>query len=729
MKTSVKIGLAAMVPLTVGVVLPATLIPTLNKKNYEAHILSINDFHGAAPGYGDTDFAANKANAGAIRLAQETQEIIKKYPGSLLVSAGDLNAGESFSTVSHAKTFYPVLKAMDIKFSAVGNHAWEWGWSDDEFEAYSKLAKPDDTEGKYFINSNVLIDNTLRDRSWCVDQNNPQFITDYELWESKRLPWADPYKLVDMNGHKVCFIGLTTKDTLKDGNLTSVNKLSFIDYNASVCYSKVKLFADLVMQGKMEDYDKIEAFILDTHCECQPSADGSGIEGETVTLARQLTTKVDAIISAHSHRVCAGKVYNWNIGNKIAVGQAGQAGRNYLDTKLVFNDNNPVGSRLVSVNMEVKTPKIEYGAGGFDKPNPEVAKAQIERIVQNTEFDVVKNTAKVYDEQKQVSLKELKKEIGTLTSSMHYYYTEHTERSFGTQYMQSPKLLEQIGAWTNKAQIIEFNKYYREGWETKKQFYPVSIAMTNLDSLKNGLLLNDQQTTRKVTKGEIFSMHSFENPLHYGTMTVKQLEQYINYILEGACRFDYSSKPGYDKKFYLDDNKTKELVWDKTETVNKDKELGTSYVSGLNQFYGFSFEVNDKYDERVETDPKTKVQTVFKVYTYKEGSLKIYNPQDPTNNIENPESWTPGSNWTANNGLIPFAVASFTWQGGNAQNRMLHHFTEHNALTSPLGGHQMFSKSTRDVALMYIEDLEAEGKPVNQGIDDALIDKLIRNMK
>ena len=89
----------------------------------EVHILDVNDFHGAAPGFGDPDFDVNIENAGALRLAQETQEIINKYPGSIFISDGDMNAGDSFSVSTEAETFYPVCKAMDIRYSVVGNHA------------------------------------------------------------------------------------------------------------------------------------------------------------------------------------------------------------------------------------------------------------------------------------------------------------------------------------------------------------------------------------------------------------------------------------------------------------------------------------------------------------------------------------------------------------------------------------------------------------------------------
>ncbi|MCQ3914542.1 MAG: hypothetical protein MJ201_01845 [Mycoplasmoidaceae bacterium] len=251
-----------------------------------------------------------------------------------------------------------------------------------------------------------------------------------------------------MNGHNVCIIGLTTKGTLVDGNLNAIKDLAFIDYNASVTYTKTLAKSEL---GE-EKFNSIEAFILLTHCECQPnSVDPTIIEGEAADLAKNATTRIDGILAAHSHRECSGLIKNEKFGNMIPVAQASQAGRRYVDTKLVFNDGKPVGQRLESISMNVKTPFIDYGKNDPTKPEElEKAKAcarkQLNDIIDNTKNKVVKKTIEEYTKQKEVALRELDKPLGVLKDDVHYYFTEHPERSFGTQYMQSDTLIEPAGA-------------------------------------------------------------------------------------------------------------------------------------------------------------------------------------------------------------------------------------------------------------------------------------------
>ena len=92
----------------------------------QVHILSLNDLHGAAAGYGDEDFKTiNSKDPGVIRLMNKMSPIIEDHPGSFMVAAGDSNAGNMFSTAVHGESMFKVLKSMGVRYSAVGNHAFE----------------------------------------------------------------------------------------------------------------------------------------------------------------------------------------------------------------------------------------------------------------------------------------------------------------------------------------------------------------------------------------------------------------------------------------------------------------------------------------------------------------------------------------------------------------------------------------------------------------------------
>ncbi|MCQ3908425.1 MAG: hypothetical protein MJ200_02520 [Mycoplasmoidaceae bacterium] len=104
-----------------------TLSTEYSEKDKETvHILAFNDLHGAATGCGDTDFPnTSYKNPGVMRMAQTFDPILHNNPGSILLSCGDNNSGDAFSTATHGETMYPLLKSLDCRYSAVGNHAFE----------------------------------------------------------------------------------------------------------------------------------------------------------------------------------------------------------------------------------------------------------------------------------------------------------------------------------------------------------------------------------------------------------------------------------------------------------------------------------------------------------------------------------------------------------------------------------------------------------------------------
>lgn len=713
-------------------------------KQSEAHILNINDFHGAAPGFGDDFFATNQLNAGAVRLTQETQEIIYKHPGSVLLSGGDFNAGESFSTCAKAETFYPVVHEMGFKYSAVGNHAWEWGKENLENEHWDNVARQTDTKGKFFITANVLDSKEFRGRAWAMP-NQPDFDADYATWNAHRVKWADPYKVINMNGHDVCLIGLTTDDTMTDGNLNAIENTTFMQksaYSPAIAYAK-----ELAKQELKDDFNKIESFILLTHCECQPSAANPkeiDSNSETYMLANESEVDFDAILAAHSHRMIAAPVTNAHTGKKIWIGQAGQSGRYFLDTKLEFDDSKPVGQRLKNISMEVKQPEISgQNIDDAKLADKKAGAEQVNKIIENTLFPRVKSTAKVYEEQKELAKKELNVTVGKINNKgLPYYYTENTARSFGTQYMQSPYLVEPATIFAQRGQIFEFNKEYKTQI-AGSEMLPASIALNNLDSFKNGFNLKDGETEREVIKNEIFSQNAFENSIYYGCLTIDQIKQFINYTLEGAGRFDYATKVAYgtkqdEQKMYYDSTigTPKEIEWTDKEEVGVPGQpgavtKGVSYACGCIQFYGMSFKVEVKDADRKDGNDTF---TVYKLAA--DDQLKFYDASNASNIFEDPSTWTPATSWTTNenHGYVPVICSSFTWQGGNAQNRMLHHWFDWNTQQAKANygddfakkiACRMFSLLTRDAIIRYAQDLTKVGQALDYGIDENVLKKLV----
>lgn len=295
----------------VPIVLPIVLTNANNNTGYDIetnHILSINDLHGAAEGYGDTEFPnTSYKNPGLIRMASHIDDRLHNNPGTILISGGDNNSGDAFSTATHGETLYPILRSLECQYSAVGNHGFEWGLDDLASYKFDRLARTDQTQGCYFVCGNILNHSTYRTHEWTIDENDPSFVYDYNIWKSQRVSWADSYKLIDLHGHLVCLLGLSTTGMLTDGNQKIISNLTIMPYVPALYYISKYCF-DTIGANL---YDKIDSFVLLTHVESEDSTDPD--KSVALNLAKTLhiyepdknkytyTQKVSSIISAHSH--------------------------------------------------------------------------------------------------------------------------------------------------------------------------------------------------------------------------------------------------------------------------------------------------------------------------------------------------------------------------------------------------------------------------------------------
>ncbi|MBQ6970273.1 hypothetical protein IJQ19_01480 [bacterium] len=119
-----KIGISVMIFFGIGAS-SSCQSDIVKTDNQTVHIYSVNDFHGAACGYGDEDINVSPKNPGILRLADILNDKIKASPNSMIVSAGDNNSGDVFSSSLQGTTIFPILKALDVRYSAVGNHEFD----------------------------------------------------------------------------------------------------------------------------------------------------------------------------------------------------------------------------------------------------------------------------------------------------------------------------------------------------------------------------------------------------------------------------------------------------------------------------------------------------------------------------------------------------------------------------------------------------------------------------
>lgn len=714
------------------------------------HIVDLNDFHGAAAGYGDEYFSTvSSKNPGAIRIAQAIEPILER-PGSIFLTAGDNTSGESFSTSTHAQSMFPILKSMKARYCAVGNHAFEWGIDPLANYEFDQLGRTEETEGHYFVTANVLNGkHPGKDKNWADDplHEPDKFEADYNLWKQDKVEWADPYKILNLNGHLIGLIGLTTKLTLTDGNTETVKDLDFIDYNASIQYAN-----RLCKEEIGEDwFNSIEAFVLLTHIESSPLPDSQAPDpaSSAADLAANLTlNKVYGIISAHSHKTVCGPISNEKIGHQVFVGQAETAGRKYLDTQIIFNNTQPKGHRFKQLRMFVNT--INFDNSSYYQANLDLLK-----IRQDPGSDYVKNVIETYDYEKDFVKNKLKSVIAHRQHSLLY---PASEGYIGHVYFRSQQICDPLGAWVCLGQIAGFASTYQQEIKDKQIDYPC-LSFINIDTINYQLpeprpeQIDPRTGTARVTLKEMYSIQGYENPMAFGCLSIWQIANIIDYILSGdpnestSHHFDYDQLSEYfyadnnyndltiNKHAYTDTSKSIECysgTWSPTDY--KGMEAKCRYPAGPGQWYGMRFEVVP------ETEPEKYGREYRLAYEQASAEVKAkfgydYVPKiwimdplsDPDNvykDIYSPGQWKNASYWLMNERLIPVAINSFLDTAGNAQFAMISKYFQYN--NEKYGCPYLhFSNNSREMLEELCRMTESHKWGLQFDLSDTIVDMLV----
>ncbi|WP_242967815.1 5'-nucleotidase C-terminal domain-containing protein [Tepidibacter mesophilus] len=221
-------------------------------------ILQINDFHGALNEDGK--------NVGAAKLANELKKAKQNNPNTIILSAGDNYNGSPESNLLYGEPVAKFMKEAGIMYSAVGNHEFDWGMD--------KISKWEETSGIPFLAANI-----------------------YDKKTNKPVEWADPYKIVELDGIKVGIIGLTTQETAYKTNPANVADIEF--KNPS------EVAREMVPKIKAEGADIV---VLLSHIGAFQDSKTKEIKMEVPELTD--VEDVDGIILGHSHQRVSGLVNN-----------------------------------------------------------------------------------------------------------------------------------------------------------------------------------------------------------------------------------------------------------------------------------------------------------------------------------------------------------------------------------------------------------------------------------
>ncbi|MFE4264171.1 bifunctional metallophosphatase/5'-nucleotidase [Streptomyces sp. NPDC056883] len=316
-------------------------------RTVDVQMLSFNDLHGTLePPQGSSgtvterqaDGTTKAIPAGGVEyLATGLREARKGHRYSVTAAAGDMiGASPMVSGLFHDEPAIEALNDLDLDVSSVGNHEFDEGKTElrrmqyggcHPVEGCFEYGKEFGGADFKYLAANVVDEKTKR------PMMNPTFI----------------WKKGDV---KIGFIGVTLEGTPDVVTADGVKGLKFGDevetinkYANELNKQGVKSIVALIHEGGLPASG---AYNYD----CNVPGAGAGISGAIVDIAKNVSPKVDALVTGHTHQAYACNIPD-PAGNPRTVTSAASYGRLFTDTTLTYDRatkdivRTPVASPLV----------------------------------------------------------------------------------------------------------------------------------------------------------------------------------------------------------------------------------------------------------------------------------------------------------------------------------------------------------------------------------------------
>ncbi|WAU85846.1 bifunctional metallophosphatase/5'-nucleotidase [Streptomyces sp. Qhu-G9] len=297
----------------------------------DVQLLSFNDLHGnLEPPAGSSgrvteiqhDGTTKTIDAGGVEyLATHLRQARTANKYSVTAAGGDMvGASPLISGLFHDEPTIEALNKLDLDVTSVGNHEFDEGAKE-----LGRLQKggchPTDgcyVKGEKFKGADF------------------PYLAANVLDEKTKKPVLKPYWVWKRNGVKVGFIGVTLEDTPGVVSAEGVKGLKFKDEVETINkYAKelekqgVKSVVALIHEGGLP---ASAAYNYD----CDSPGGGDGISGPIVDIAKNITPKVDALVTGHTHAAYACTIADPS-GKPRTVTSAASFGRLYTDTTLTYD--------------------------------------------------------------------------------------------------------------------------------------------------------------------------------------------------------------------------------------------------------------------------------------------------------------------------------------------------------------------------------------------------------
>ena len=319
-------------------------------------LLAINDFHGQLEKLDATVTSSGRINStpagGAAYLAALLREERAKSRAAgataITVAAGDLiGASPLLSAAFHDEPTIEAMNKMGLQVASVGNHEFDEGWR--ELRRMQRGGCLDDGDGENGADS-------------CPGGKDFagadfQYLGANVVWKEqgdRPRPTVFPgVKVMDVQGEKVAFIGMTLEAT---DTIVSPSGITEIDFEDEVATANA-IVPVLKERG-------IKSIIVLLHEGVAPADataynDCTGVAGPALEIAENLKPAIDAVVSGHTHQP-----YNCVVedpkGNPRLLTSASSLGR--IVTKLHFLID-PASGDIVRPAAFAENMIVENGEG------------------------------------------------------------------------------------------------------------------------------------------------------------------------------------------------------------------------------------------------------------------------------------------------------------------------------------------------------------------------------
>jgi 2',3'-cyclic-nucleotide 2'-phosphodiesterase (5'-nucleotidase family) len=273
-------------------------------------IIATNDFHGALEPRPDANGVRRGGAAYVAAAIDRARNECAPRCETLLLDAGDLFQGTPASNLSYGRPVVEYYNRMGYAAAALGNHEFDWGT--DSLRARMRQAK-------FGI-----------------------FGANVRYTDGRDVKWIPNDTIVKRGATRIGIIGISTVSTPTTTRAANVVGLRFDDPAPivdSIGTALRKRGANFV--------------VVIAHAGASCGRDGATeCGGEIIDLARKITTKVDAIVSGHTHTLVNTEVKG------IPIVQARSSGRaiDVLDIPLGSNANLSVRHQVRELATDTITP-------------------------------------------------------------------------------------------------------------------------------------------------------------------------------------------------------------------------------------------------------------------------------------------------------------------------------------------------------------------------------------